>query len=84
MKKIKCLQLTGKERRRSSFIRRIMEKDRTVEMIEDRTTDTKEDQTTGMTKDLTIGSTEDQTNEDKKKDLTPKKSNVMVAKDMVI
>ena len=84
MKKTKHLQLIGKERRRSSFIRRIMEIDRTTEMMEDQTTDTKEDRTTGMTEDLTTGSIEDLIEEDKIENLIPKKSDAMVAKDMVI
>ena len=83
MKRIKHLQLVGKERR-SSFIRRIMEIDRTIEMMEDRTTYTKEDRTTGMTEDLTTSSIEDLIEEDKTEDLIPKKSDAMVAKDMVI
>ena len=53
-------------------------------MMEDRTIDTKEDRTTKMTEDLTTGSTEDLTEEDKTKNLIPKKSDAMVAKDMVI
>ena len=84
VKKIKRLQLVGKESRRSSFIKRIMEKDRTIEMKEGRTIDMKEDRATGMIKDLTTGSIEDQTEEDKTKNLIPKKSDAMVAKDMVI
>ena len=84
VKKTKHLQLVGKERRRDSFIRRTMEIDQTTEMMEDRTTDTKEDRTTGMTEDLTTGSIEDLTEEDKTENLIPKKSDAMVAKDMVI
>ena len=84
MKKIKRLQLVGKESRRSRFIRRIKEKDRTTGMKEGRTTDMKEDRTTGMTKYLTTGSIEDLTEEDKTENLIPNKSDVMVAKDMVI
>ena len=45
-------------------------------MMEDRTIDTKEDRTTGMIEDLT--------EEDKTENLIPKKSDAMVAKDMVI
>ena len=84
MKKIKRLQLVGKESRRSRFIRRIKEKDRTREMKEGRTTDMKEDRTTRMIEDLTTGSTEDLTEEDKTENLIPKKSDAMVAKDMVM
>ena len=80
MKKTKHLQLVGKERRRSSFIKRIMEIDRTTEMMEDQTTDTKEDRTTGMTE----GSIEDLTEEDKTEDPMLKKSDALVAKVMVI
>ena len=83
MTKTKHLQLVGKERR-SSFIRRIMEINRTTEMMEDRTTDTKEDRTARMTEDLTTGSIEDLTEEDKTEDLMLKKSGAMVVKDMVI
>ena len=84
MKKTKHLQLVGKERRRGSFIRRIMEIDRTTEMMEDQTTDMKEDRTTVITEDLTIGSIEDLTEEDKTKDLMLKKSDALVVKVMVI
>ena len=84
MKKTKHLQLVGKQRRRSSFISRIMEIDRTRETMEDRTTDTKEDQTTRMTEDLTTGSIEDLTEEDKSENLILKKLDAMVVKDMVI
>ena len=80
MKKTKHLQLIGKERRRGSFIRRIMEIDRTTEAMEDRTTDTKEDRTTGMIED----SIEDLTEEDKTEDLILKTSDALVAKDMDI
>ena len=85
VKKIKHLQLVGKERRRSSFIRRIMEIDRTTEVMEDRTTDMKEDQTTRMTEDLmTKGSIEDLTEEDMTEDPILKTSDALVAKDMDI
>ena len=85
MKKTKHLQLVGKERRRSSFIRRIMEIDRTTEMMEDRTTDTKEDRTTGMTEDLmTEGSIEDLTKEDMTEDPMLKTSDALAVKDMDI
>ena len=80
MTKTKHLQLVGKERRRDSFIRRIMETDRTTELMEDRTTDTKEDRTTGMTED----SIEDLIEEDKTKDLILKTSDALVVKDMDI
>ena len=79
VKKIKRLQLVGKENRRSSFIKRIMEKDRTTEMKEGRITIMKEDRTTGMIEDLITDSTENET-----ENPIPKKSNAMVAKDMVI
>ena len=84
MKKTKHLQLIGKERTRDSFIRRIMEIDRTIEVMEDQTTDTKEDRTTRMTEDLTIGSLEDLTEEDKIEDPMLKIFDSLVAKDMVI
>ena len=61
-----------------------MEIERTTEVLEDQTTDTKEDRTIGKTEDLTIGSIEDLTEEDKTEDLILKKSDAMVAKDMVI
>ena len=57
VKRIKLLQLVGKESRRSLFIIRIKEKNLTTEM--------KEDQITCMIKDLITGSKEDQTKEDK-------------------
>ena len=83
--KTKHLQLVGKERRRGSFIRRIMEIDRTTKAMEDRTTDTKEDRTTGMTEDLmTEGSIEDLTEEDKTEDLNLKTFDALVAMVMVI
>ena len=83
MTKTKHLQLVGKERRRGSF-RRIMEIDRTTEVMEDRTTDTKEDRTTGMTEDLmTEGSIEDLTEEDMIEDPMLKIFDALVAKDMV-
>ena len=53
-------------------------------MKEGRITDMKEDRTTEMTEDLIIDSTKDQTEEDKTQNPIPKKSNAMVAKDMVI
>ena len=84
MKKTKHLQLIGKERRRGSFIRRTMEIDRTTEAMEDRTTEVKEDRTTGVTEDLIIGSKGDQIEIDKTENSIPKRSNAMVAKDMVI
>ena len=85
MTKTKHLQLVGKERRRGSFIRRLIEIDRTTEMMEDRTTDTKEDRTTRMTEDLMQeGSIEDLTEEDKTEDLMLKTFDALVVKDMVI
>ena len=84
VKKTKHLQRVGKKRKRGSFIRRIMEIDRTTEMMEDRTTDTKEDRTTGMIEDLITGSIEDLTEEDKTEDLILKASDALVVKDMDI
>ena len=83
--KTKHLQLVGKERRRSSFIRRIMEIDRTIEAMEDQTIDTKEDRTAGMTEDLmTEGSIEDLIEEDKTENPILKTSDALVVKDMDI
>ena len=85
MTKTKHLQLVGKERRRSSFIRRTMEIDRTTEAMEDQTTEVKEDQVTGVTEDLmTEDSIEDLIEEDKTEDPILKTSDALVAKDMVI
>ena len=85
MKKTKHLQLVGKERRRSSFIRRIMEIDRTTEAMEDRTTEVKEDRMAGVTEDfMTEGSIEDLTKEDKTEDLILKTSDALVVKVMDI
>ena len=67
MKRIKLLQLLGKENRRSLFIRRIKEKDLTTEMKEDQIT----------------GSKENQIEEDKTEDLILKGSNALVVKDTV-
>ena len=68
MKRIKLLQLVGKESIRSLFIRRIKEKDRTTKMKEDRTTEMKENRTTRMTEDLITDLKEDQTKVDKTED----------------
>ena len=84
MKRIKHLQLVGKESRRNRFIRIIKEKDRTTEMKEGRTIDMKEDRITRMTEDLITDSKGDQTEIDKTKNPIPKRSNAMVVKDMVI
>ena len=82
--KTKHLQLVEKERRRDSFIRRIMEIDRTTEAMEDRTTEVKEDRTTRVTEDLMIeGSIDDLIEEDKTKDPILKTSDALVAKVMV-
>lgn len=75
MKRIKLLQLIGKESRRGLFLRGIKEKYQTTEM--------KEGQIICMTEDLMIGSKEGQTKEDKKEDLILKGSNALVAKDLV-
>ena len=56
VKRIKLLQLIGKESRRGLFLKGIKEKDQTTKM--------KEGQITSMTEDLMIGSKEGQTKED--------------------
>ena len=85
MTKTKHLQLIGKERRRGSFIRRIMEIDRTTEAMEDRTTKVKEDRTTGVTEDLMMKDLiEDLNEEDKTEDLILKTFDALVVKDMDI
>ena len=75
VKRIKLLQLIGKESRRGFFLRGIKEKDQTTEM--------EEDQIRGMTEGLITGSKEDQTREDKTEALILKGSNALVAKDLV-
>lgn len=77
MKRIKLLQLVGKESRRGPFLKGIREKDQTTEM--------KEGQITGMTEDLITGSKEDQTraNKTEGQSLNLQGSNVLVARDLV-
>ena len=73
MKRIKLLQLVGKESRRGLFLKGIREKDQTTEM--------QEGQITSMIEYLK----EDQTREDKieGQSLNPQGSNVLVSRDMV-
>ena len=77
MKRIKLLQLVGKESRRGIFLKGIKEEDQTTEM--------KEGQIIGRTEDLMIGSKESQTKEDKTEDqiINLQGSNVLVVRDMV-
>ena len=75
VKRIKLLQLVGKEIKRGIFLKGIKEKDQTTEM--------EEDQIIGMTEYLMIGSKEGQTKEDKTEDQILKGFNALVAKDLV-
>ena len=85
MMKTKHLQLVGKERRRGSFITRIMEIDQTTKAMEDQTTEVKEDRTTKMTEDLTTeDSIEYLIKEDKIEDPILKTYDALVVKDMDI
>ena len=77
VKRIKPMQLVGKESKRGIFLRGIKEKDQTTKM--------KEDQITGMNKDPITNTREGQTKEDKIEDeiLNLQGSNVLVVMDMV-